>query len=449
MTGLLALLLLSQVPGEVETPDGDILFEVPLSDPERIAQLEEKVARLEAAQPQAPSVAAMVAASPISLFGYIDFGFFVAQSNGVGYAQDYGNKIFPQFAGKYGWLFYGDILATAVNSRGEVADLGDAPGVTRYDGIRSRGMPSFILNVANIGVRAAFLDDFIFTASVNFTPRSGGHFALGDTFDLDLAQLEWMPSAFDQRISFFAGKMESLMGVEYRSRRSPQRFNITPSLLGRYTMGTPLGVKARGKFFKGDFLTVAIAFTNGSSTTEMFHFYDEIDSNAGKTFTGRLSFKPFGFFDESPLGDLEIGVSGEWGPQDHARDTKDPMIFYGVDLLWDIGPVNVEAQYLKGEAAGRVIDDAYGLSLNQSAYLMLSWRIFSLLGVFARGELRDAFVWLGDERAYLTKSYRVTAGVRLSFNEHVTLKVEYLYNGEYGMPSVPNDVFTSSLVLAY
>ena len=138
-------------------------------------------------------------------------------------------------------------------------------------------------------------------------------------------------------------------------------------------MGTPLGVKARAKFFPGDFLTLAVAFTNGSSTTEMFHFYDEIDSNAGKTFSGRLSVKPFGLFDTSPLGDLEIGVSGEWGPQDKARDTKDPMLFVGVDLLWDIGPVNVEGQWLKGEAAGRATYDAYGLPLNQSAYLMLSW----------------------------------------------------------------------------
>jgi hypothetical protein len=67
-----------------------------------------------------------------------------------------------------------------------------------------------------------------------------------------------------------------------------------------------------------------------------------------------------------------------------------------------------------------------------------------------RGELRDAFVFLGDERAYLTKSYRVTAGARLTFNEHVALKAEYLFNGEYdGVPQVANDVLTSSLVLTY
>ncbi len=455
MMGLLvSLWVLGQVdaPKEVETEDGDVLYEVPLSDPERIDALEKKVGRLETLLTQQKSdVGAqfLPASSAVTLSGYVDLGFFVPQGNGSGYLQDYGNVAFPRFAGKYGWVFYGDILAPAINSRGEVADLGDAPGVTRYDGVHSRGALGFILNVANLNVRAAFRDDLLFTVSLNFTPRTGREFSLGDTFDLDLAQVEWMPTA-DQRISFFAGKMESLMGVEYRTRHSPARFGVTPSLLARYTTGTPLGIKARAKLFKGDFLTLAVAFTNGSSTTEQFHFYDEIDSNAGKTFSGRVSLKPTGLFDSFPIGDLEIGVSGEWGPQDVARDTKDPLWFLGVDLLWDIGPINVEAQYLKGGAAGRAIDSAYGLKLNDSAYVAVMWRITSLIGVMVRGEFRDAFVWLGDERAYLTRSWRATVGARLSFNEHVTLKAEYLFNGEYGgVPFVPNDVFTSSLVLAY
>ncbi len=448
---LVSLLVLSQAK-EVETEDGDILYEVPLSDPERISALEEKLSRIESKQAPAAEGAPsffQTVSNAVTLSGYVDFGFFVPTGNGAGYLQDFGNKIFPKYAGQYGWVFYGDILATAVNSRGDVADLGEAPGVDRYDSVNSRGALGFILNVANLNVRAAFREDLLFTVGLNFTPRTGNDFNLGDTFDLDLAQVEWMPTA-DQRLSLFAGKMESLMGVEYRTRHSPMRFGITPSLIARYTTGTPLGVKARAKLFKGDFLTVAAAFTNGSSTTEQFHFYDEIDSNSGKTFSGRLSLKPTGLFDSAPLGDLELGVSGEWGPQDHARDTKDPLWFVGVDLLWDIGPVGVEAQYLKGGAAGREVDHAYGLRLNDSGYLAIFWRITSLLGVLVRGEFRDAFVWLGDERAYLTRSWRATVGARVSFNEHVTLKAEYLFNGEYGgVPNVPNDVFTSSLVLAY
>jgi hypothetical protein len=70
--------------------------------------------------------------------------------------------------------------------------------------------------------------------------------------------------------------------------------------------------------------------------------------------------------------------------------------------------------------------------------------------VLGRAEWRDAFVWLSDERAYLTKSWRATAGARLTFNSHVVLKAEYLLNGEYyAGPQVPNDVFTSSLLLSY
>ena len=78
------------------------------------------------------------------------------------------------------------------------------------------------------------------------------------------------------------------------------------------------------------------------------------------------------------------------------------------------------------------------------------------LGVLARGEYRDAFVWQGDpsapegaNRAYLTKSWRGTLGTRVVFNDRIVLKAEYLRNGEYGgIPEIRNDVFTSSLVFS-
>ena len=83
--------------------------------------------------------------------GYIDFGFFAPSGNGAGYVQDFGHASFPQYAGQYGWVFLGDILATAVNSRGEVADLGDAPGVDRAStAIHSGGAPGFIVNEVNL-----------------------------------------------------------------------------------------------------------------------------------------------------------------------------------------------------------------------------------------------------------------------------------------------------------
>ena len=54
-----------------------------------------------------------------------------ARATASGYVEDFGHVYFPQYGGQFGWVFLGDILAPAVNSRGEVADLGPAPGVDR------------------------------------------------------------------------------------------------------------------------------------------------------------------------------------------------------------------------------------------------------------------------------------------------------------------------------
>jgi hypothetical protein len=58
-------------------------------------------------------------------------------------------------------------------------------------------------------------------------------------FDVDIAQVEWMPTE-SQRTSIFAGKIESVLGIEYRDRKADRRFGITPSLIARYTTGTAL-----------------------------------------------------------------------------------------------------------------------------------------------------------------------------------------------------------------
>src|SRR4051794_27566366 len=62
--------------------------------------------------------------SPLTVRGYADLGFFVPRGNGgAGWVRDAGHSQFPQYSG-YAWTFLGDILATTINSRGEVADLG-------------------------------------------------------------------------------------------------------------------------------------------------------------------------------------------------------------------------------------------------------------------------------------------------------------------------------------
>jgi hypothetical protein len=397
----------------------------------------------------------------MSALGYIDFGFFGASGNGVGIIQDSGPaaaRIFPQYADRYGWVFVGDILSPAINTRGEVADLGDFAGITRFDSVDSNGAPGFIVNEVNLTMVAAVSKTALATASVNFIPRTGRDFAIGDFIDLDLAQMEWMIGQAG-KTSFFAGKFDSVIGIEYRERKAPQRFGITPTLMARYTTGTPLGIKVRSKFGDNERIVIAAALTNGSATTEQFHFYDEIDSNVGKTGSGRLSVKPLGDLD------LEIGLSGSVGAQDRALDSLDLMWFAGVDLLGHVGPVDVKAQYLQGKAKGESLDRIYdpnhrpyGLDLKHGGYLEVDWMVTPLIGVWARGELRDALVWLGNpdapaaasDRLYITKSWRAVAGAKAVINEHVAVKAEYLHNGEYGgMPQIANDVLTSSLVLTY
>jgi hypothetical protein len=434
----------------------------PLVDSQtQINDLRERLADLEQRLDQTRQVA--TARRPIvSVSGYVDAGFFATSGNGSGIVQDSGAanaRAYPEYMNRYGWVFLGDLLSTAVNSRGEAADLGDFAGVDRFDSVNSNGAPGFIINEVNLTLNAALSQSALATASVNFIPRSGHDFNIGDFMEVDIAQLEWLATA-DGRTSIFVGKFDSVIGIEYRERKANQRFGITPSLIARYTTGTPIGIKLRSKFLDGDRIVVAAALTNGSSTTEQFHFYDEVDSNAGKTASGRLSFKPV------PMLDLEIGLSGEYGAQDRALDSLDPMWFWGVDLLGHIGPVDIKAQYLRGhsdgERADRIYDPnhrPYGLDLKNGGYLELDWMITPLIGVYGRGDLRDAIVWLGNpnsmtdtgsDRLYITKSWRATGGVRAVINEHIVLKAEYLHNGEYGrIPEIANDVFTSSLLLIY
>jgi hypothetical protein len=409
-----------------------------------IAKLRELEARLDQQQ------SVIVGRQPrVIVGGYIDLGFFATQGNGSGILRDQGNMYFPQFAGQYGWVFLGDILSTAVNTRGEVADLGDATGAPpRFDSIHSGGAPGFIANEINLNLTSGLGPTAIATASINFTPRSGSNFSLGDSFDADIAQLEWMLGR-TQKTSIFVGKFDSVIGIEYRERKSNQRYGITPSLIARYTTGTALGIKARSKLGPDDLIVLAGAVTNGSFTQEQFHFYNEIDTNLGKTLSGRVSLHP-----PIPV-DMELGGSGSWGAQDRSPLSNGKMWFAGVDFSVRTRYADLKAQWLKGYSPGDPVNGAYGLDLHGGAYAELDGFLLPHFGILARGEYRDAFVWLGDpmapggaNRAYLTKSWRATGGVHVNFTDRIVLKAEYLWNGEYGgIPQIKNNVFTSSLVL--
>ena len=402
---------------------------------EMAAQLEVLDARLKMAESSRKS------RFPIKISGYGDLGFFATEGDGSGTRRDAGHIMFPDKS-MYGWVFYGDLLAPTVNSRGDVADLGDLPGVDRFDSVHSRGNPTFLVNELNLSVSAGLGEKALFTSSVNFTPREGANFSLGDYFDVDLAQLEWMPTE-SGKTSIFVGKVDSVIGIEYKTRKAEQKFGITPTLIARYTTGTAVGVKARSKLF-GDKIILAGAVTNGSFGTEQFHFFDEVDTNGFKTLSGRAALRlPI-------LGTLEIGGSGQFGTEDGAPNGAGAMWFVGVDAEADMGRLDLKAQWLKGRAPGDPVSMTYGLELHQGGYVEADVIVTPLIGLLGRAEFRDADVWQNMDRFYITKNYRAVGGFRLLFSPNAVVKAEYLHNGEYGgIPSIPDDVVTTSAVIAF
>ena len=400
---------------------------------QRIDDLEQKLTQAEASRR---------ARFPIKIGGYGDLGFFTTQGDGSGFRRDAGHVLFPDRS-QYAWVFYGDILAPQVNSRGEVADLGQAPGVQRFDSIHSQGNPTFLVNELNLNVTAGLGDKALFTSSVNFTPRTGSAFSLGDSFDLDLAQLEWMPTE-DGKTSIFIGKVDSVLGLEYKTRKAPQRFAITPTLIGRYTTGTAVGVKLRSKLAH-DHLIVAVAATNGSFGTEQFFFYHETDTNSFKTLSGRVALRiPIG------SGSLEFGPSGQWGTPDGTPDGTKAAWLAGGDAELDVGRLDLKLQWLTGRTPGDPINMTYALDLKQGGSLEADVTVTPRLGVFGRAELRDAEISMGMERLYLTKNWRAAGGVRLTLHPNAIVKAEFTHNGEYGgMPSIADDVITTSAIVAF
>jgi len=398
----------------------------------KVQELEDKLAAMQRPKTQ----------FPIKISGYGDIGLFATQGDGTGFRRDIGHDMFPSRS-EFGWVFYGDLLATQVNSRGDVADLGTAPGVDRFDSIHSGGKLTFLVNELNLSVAAGLGSSALFTSSLDFTPRTGNDFRLGDSFDVDLAQLEWMPTA-DGRTSIFVGKIDSVIGIEYKQRKSPQRFGITPSLIARYTTGTAVGVKAR-TLLAGEHLVLAAAITNGSFGTEQFHFFQETDSNNFKTLSGRAAIRL-----EVAGRQLEVGPSGQWGTQDGTPDNGGKMWFFGLDAQLTTPRVDLKAQWLKGKAPGDEETMTYGLDLKQGGYVEADVLVTSLIGLLGRAEFRNAEVRQGMERLYITKNWRATAGMRLSFSPNAMIKAEYSHNGEYGgTPAINDDVVTTSAVMAF
>ncbi len=403
------------------------------------AALREAVHKGETRANAAPSLS-LFGGARVRLTGYLDVGFFNAAGDGTAYVRDAGKVLHPEFAA-VPWVFVGDPWSNPVNSQGESADLGlDRTNLPRLDPIHSGGHPSFLVNTMNIGLVGAVRPQLLFETSIGFEPRSGQLGSSGDQFDVDLAYLEWIP--FKTRdLHFFAGKFESTFGIEYPHRKAPDRYGITPSLIERYTSGTPTGLKVRGSTWKGR-LTMNVAVTNGSMNTESFaHFFDEIDTNSGKTISGRVSLR----LPVKPT--FEVGASGLYGAQDLRQDNTDPYRQYGFDALFRHGALILRAEWLRAIANQERTPDVNWLDA-KGGYAEASYQAVPWLGLYVRGDFRKASL-RADTNLYLTDTVRATFGLRLDPTPNLSAKAEYLRIKERHGPDLDDDLFTSSLIFKF
>lgn len=386
--------------------------------------------------------------------GYLDMGFFYVGGDGTGLRYDAGYLTLPEYSGIVpdSWVFLGDPLATAINSRGDPADTGDSRAVT-LNPIDSNGKPSLIINNVNLALFAGLTENLQVNALIDFVPRGrnvsnpDGLF-LGDYIDVKLAYAEYRVPVSTWGLSLYAGKFDSVLGYEYRVQESPDRITVTPSLICRYTCGRPIGLKARFSWLDSR-LTLALALTNGSNFVEQFPIYDEVDSNYFQTGSTRLAYK-------IPVGaGLEIGVSGSLGIQDQQADPNVLQWHYGIDLHFDIRGFELQAEFVQGRANGKSrpgsipCDEAQCLEY-KGAYGLAAYRITNWLMPYLRVDFRQALHQSGASFVYNSDAVRFTGGLRFELGTHVIAKAEYTHVREVGrLPDFPDDVFTSSLILKY
>lgn len=451
MTALLLALLLTADPPVAEPAPVEL---VPADAPptaEDLADLKDELvkanARIDALERRASATSRLAA----RFKGYLDVGFFVVQGNGSGVRKDLAHtqKDFEQST-LGSWVLVGDPLGTAINSRGEPADIGDSRAI-RFDAIHAGGHPSFLVNTLQLGTQVSLTEDLAVVASVDFLPRDRDiqdFRALGDLFDVKLAYIRYQHEWSKVWLAIFAGKFDPLHGVEYRTQESPDRIGVTPSLICRYTCGRPTGVKAKVGLLDRA-LEVWLAVTNGSHQSDLFPFSNESDFNSGKTFAGRIQYT-------FPIGQrgLELSASGAIGPQDRQPDDGVLQWHYGFAAKLDVGDFNASAEFVTGRALGQTERGgpkcgAAPCLFYRGAYAQLAYRVTGFLQPYTRVDWRTARHQRGTDWAYVSTAVRGTFGLRAELTSYLTLKAEYVLNREVDIPEFPDDVFTTSLVVAY
>jgi hypothetical protein len=384
------------------------------------------------------------------LGGFLDVGFFAADGNGAGVRSDPLHRYFPAYAGQLpgAWVLVGDPLATAVNSRGDPADLGGSRAF-RDDRFASEGAPTFVINTLALALDVEVGERWTVVARADLLPGRldpGELQAQSERVRVPLAHVRWTPGFGDAiGLRLYAGKIDSVLGIEYRRQDAPLRLTVTPSLLCRYTCGRPTGLAARAD---GEHWRAALTLVNGDLFDDGFVVHDELDSNRGKTVAARAAVRA------SFLRIAELGVSGALGSQDEQGDDGLLQWHVGVDLQLEDDLGRLEAEWIRGRAPGAAGDGVACAAADclryQAAYLLVGWFATPLLTVYARGEWRDASHRRGVDFAYESRELRHTLGARYDAFPGVAVKLEWLGIHELDpVPDFGDDVVTSSLVVDY
>ncbi len=382
---------------------------------------------------------------------YLDVGWFHVGGNGAGVRSDIGHRYIRNYDDiPAEWVLIGDPLSTAINARGEPADLGAARAI-ETDTINSEGNPSFIVNAIGLAISRAVGRGISIAGLVEFLPRPGP-----DLTEVELAHIDYRPSnKHDLVISI--GKIDSVLGVEYRAQNAPNRLTVTPSLLCRYICGRPVGVQAR--LTQGRLLA-AMSVTNGDNFNERFEIDTQTSYHRLPTVAAHLQWI-------LPIGQgLELGASGAMGPQDGQPAAHVHQWHYGFDLrLRDLDGLDVYAEFVQGKQQGSSAGAAHAAdAMNvpspvahcgiaqcltyKAAYVLASHRVRPWLTPYARVDWRDARHQHGIDFLYVTRTMRSTVGLHTVVTSRIIAKLEYTANFELYTPQFPNNVLTTSVVVS-
>jgi hypothetical protein len=389
------------------------------------------------------------APSPLTVSGYADVGFAVAQGNGTSFAP--GDTRVPADYGV-------DPFAPAVNTRGDVAST-DAGGrfvngfLPRSVGIG--GNPSFLLNTLDVDLKyVAAAAPLLFFARVQFLPRFTG---TGDDTRVFVEQAFGRYVPFDsQELAISAGKFDSVFGIEYLDNQSNIRTGVTPSLVARYTTGQSIGAKLFDRVEIAPLwsaVSLNLAATNSGNFVEALQPPDASLTGV-PVLSGRLGYEL-----SLPEIQVKLGASGLFGPRNDQAQQAAHQRAFGLDARIAFAGLYASGEYVhvdEGEGGPKTTSaGVYPISSAFSArggYVQIAYALpfeagaLRKLTVYGRYDRRHA--WFQGFTAITVD--RFTGGVRADLWESLILKAEYLDNRELaGAPTVANNVFTSSVVYSF